>query len=330
MPFVAQVTTAVLAEAPSVIGNPWDWVRSGISIVYDNVIIGGESEDVSRRWLRLLARCVEANVKIGETQPPGQKVRSCGLEFDVSDPDDRRWRLSPTWSEKAAAWVETQYQRHRQHDREVRGGLTQWALSASLLPLAIASSTLHGVPADEEIAFLLTFLKAQRWRRLRGRPTEFVPEDAAVVITDGSITGTGFVHDGKAYAIPWRERRSMEQQQESEWTAAFLGIDHAARRLGPGWPLLLVTDNAGVIAGLISGHPQSSKGIEVVCKLHNEALRGPLWLAHVPSTDNPADQPSRLATASVTPTAAWPHPLEPQWRSAAVLARWSMAAPIPP
>lgn len=329
MPLVAQVTTSLLAEAPSAFAGPWEWVRRGISIVYDNILISDEADLLEDRWTRLLARFAEANVKVGDTQPPGRRLTSCGLEYDVTDPEDRRWRLSPAWCRKAADWIATRYRSSRRQDREVLGGLAQWALGASLIPLAHMSSTLRGTAADEEVAFLLTLLRSSRWRNLRGTPTAVVPEDAVVVVTDGSVTGAGFVHSGRAHAIPWRSRRSMVEQQQAELTAAFLGIEHASKSLRPGTAILLVTDNTGVIAGLASGNPRSARGVSVVRKLYDEVLRGPLWLAHVPSADNVADAPSRSLSLGVTPS-GWRQSLEQEWRSSAVLARWSMAVPYLP
>ena len=90
MPLVAQTTSAVLAEAPSTRAGPWEWVSSGTSIIYDNILIAGNEDDVKERWSRLLARCAEAKVVIGDTQPPCHTLVSCGLEYDVADPHNQR------------------------------------------------------------------------------------------------------------------------------------------------------------------------------------------------------------------------------------------------
>ena len=51
MPLVAQTTSSIIAEAPSVRAHPWDWVETGVNIIYDNILIAGEAEDVDRRWI---------------------------------------------------------------------------------------------------------------------------------------------------------------------------------------------------------------------------------------------------------------------------------------
>ena len=132
MPFVAQTTTAILAEAPSTRADPWEWVRSGTNIIYDNIMVSGEGHDVKRRWTRLLERCAEAKVVLGEAQPPTRNLTSCGLEFDVSDPDDRRWRVSTAWSKRAAEWIRATRPHLADRDRPVLAGLAQWAASALL------------------------------------------------------------------------------------------------------------------------------------------------------------------------------------------------------
>lgn len=273
MPLVAQTVTAALAEAPSVRAGPWEWIASGTSIVYDNVLLAGEDFEVEARWKRLMDRCGTANVVVGDTQPPCTRLTSCGVEFDLTNPDDRCWRLSPSWCTRAASWLDGHYRPGVARDREVLAGLAQWALSASMLPLALASATIRGADDPFERLSLLTLLQSQPWRRLRGVPTRSLPESAVVVVTDGSVNGAGVVRGGRAYAIPWASRRMMEEQQDCELIAAELGIGHA-------------TDSAN------------------------------------------ADEPSRSPRGSWP--VAWPHPLEREWRSSALLACWSMANPIAP
>ncbi len=77
MPLVAQTASAILAEAPSVRAGPWDWVRCSISIIYDNILLSGEEEDVTGRWARLKARCAAARVVMGDAQPPCSQLTSC-------------------------------------------------------------------------------------------------------------------------------------------------------------------------------------------------------------------------------------------------------------
>ena len=95
MPLVAQATTAALTEAPSIRAHPNEWVDAGISIVYDNILIAGSEEDGRRRWESIRARCEQVGVVIGDTQAPTTRLTSCGVEFQVSDPERRLWRLSP-------------------------------------------------------------------------------------------------------------------------------------------------------------------------------------------------------------------------------------------
>lgn len=325
MPLVAQTTTAAIAEAPSVRAPPWQWVLSGINVVYDNILISGELQDVERRWHRLLTRCAEVGIVIGDTQPPGQQLIHCGIQYDISAVDDRRWRLAPSWCRRASDWLRSDY-RGNLLDRQVLAGIATWALTASLLPLAFIRHTLEGTADDGEKAYVIALLNSGQWRRLRGIPTPTVPDDAEVVITDGSVHGAGIVRQGAEFAVPWPTRRPMEQQQDSEWDAADLALGHVARDSVRGRATLLVTDNVGLLFGLLSGNPSTSHAVGIVRRLHR-TLKGPLWLARVPSADNPADRPSRAPKGRVaTP---WPHPLESRWRSAAVLATWSMADPMP-
>ena len=157
---------------------------------------------------------------------------------------------------------------------------------------------------------------------MRSIPTTTVPADATVVVTDGSGHGAGIVAGGHAFALPWQAPRPPELQQRCEWEAAALGVDHAIRHTDPGRAILLVADNLGLLAGMVSGNPAAPHATNIVRSLH-KALKGPLWCAFVPSEANPADAPSR-AVAGNRPT-TWPHPLEPSWRRHALLATWTVA-----
>lgn len=327
MPLAAQTASAILAEAPSIRAGPWEWVRAGTNLIYDNILISGEAEVVSRRWSRLIARCKAANAILGDTHSPRTTLVSCGLEYDVTAPDNRRWRLAPAWCKKTADWLRVEFRATRTRDREVLAGLAQWALGACLLPLAFMRRTIEGFNAEDEKDYLKTLLEAQTWRRLRGTPSETTPTHATVVVTDGSVHGAGVVLGGNELAVPWLRRRCMQDQQNAEWDAADLGIGHAIRETASGDPILYVSDNTGVLAGLMTGNPTSLRGVEVVRRLH-ATLRGPLWVAFVASEDNPADRPSR-SPAGKRQTPTWPHPLEGRWRARAVLATWSMSDPTP-
>jgi len=320
MPLVAQVTTAILSRAPSVRAGPWEWVQKGLSIIYDNVLLSGRRDEVIARWTELAARSERAGAIRGDTQPPSTTVTSCGFDFDVTDPDDRKWRLTTAWTSKVRQWLETTYRRDNDQHRLVLAGLAQWAINASLLPLGLIRSTIHGIPDAREEEYLRCLLKADQWRRLRTVPTQHLPEDATVVVTDGSTQGAGVVIDARAYAIEWTHKRVMERQQECEWDAAAFGIDIASKRTARGTSILLVADNVGLLAGLLSGNPSAAHATQVLLRIHR-TLKGPLWCSHVASSLNPADEPSRSSTG-VRPT-KWPHPRELEWRLRAVLAPWS-------
>ena len=326
MPLVAQTTSSILADAPPPRADPWDFVRSGVSIIYDNILLSGEEQDLERRWARLLSRCSEANAVLGDTQPPTRSLTSCGLEFDVTDPGSRKWRVSTAWSTKAADWITATRPHMTDDDRPVLAGLAQWAMSALLLPYAFIRRTLEGVDARAEIDNLILLLRSKPWRQFRCVPTEHPPRDAALVITDASGTGAGIIYDGKALALPWAAQRSPEQQQAAEWDAAILGIEHAVTHLPKGRTILLVTDNSGLIAGLLKGNPTTQRAGSLVRRLQANETRGPLWLAYVASEENPADRPSRSPKGSSAVT--WPHPLEEQWRRTARPAWWTFAASL--
>ena len=322
LPLVAQATTAVLAEAPPIRAHPWKWVRAGLAIVYDNILLAGEEDDVRKRWARIHERCSAVGVVIGDTQPPSRRVHSCGFEFDVEDTDDRKWRLSAAWVTRTLEWIGGEFDMTTAEDRLVMAGLVVWAMNATLRPLALVRRTVEGFWDEMEHAAVVQLLRENGWRRLRSPPTESVPTAAHVVITDASLDGAGIVTGGRAYAIRWPKKRSMEEQQMSEWDAAALGVEQAIRQSAPGTAILLVADNSGLLAGLISGNPASPRAAQIIRRMH-ASISGPLWCAHVPTSLNPADRPSR-AQPGVTPV-EWPHPLENKWRRSAILATWSMA-----
>ena len=205
MPLVAQVTTATLARAPLVSAGPWEWVDRGVSIIYDNILLSGEAAEVRARWADLETRCEQIGAVRGDTQPPGYTLTSCGFEFDVSVPEDRRWRLSTAWTGKVANWCETTFDPENEQHREIFAGVTQWALNASLIPLAFARKTLQGLRAEDERQFIMDLLNKNLWRRMRAAPTQYLPDDATLVVTDGSMNGAGIVMDGKAFALEWKK-----------------------------------------------------------------------------------------------------------------------------
>ena len=261
---------------------------------------------------------------MGDTQPPSNRARSCGLEFDVSVPSNRRWRLSTEWTRKALRWIMETYDDADARHRQIFAGLSLWTMSATLRPPCHIRRTLEGSPHEAERSLISELLRDNRWRRLRSVPTVSTPVEATVVITDASMHGAGIVADGYAYALPWSHQRTAQDQQKAEWDAARLGIEQACRRTRKGGAILLVADNVGILATLITGNPSSRHGIDAICHIQR-VLRGALWCTFVPSGENPADAPSRQATSSKVAVTPWPPPQLAQWRSKAILATWSMA-----
>lgn len=329
MPLVAQGTSAVIAEAPHLDADPWEHVAATVNITYDNILIAAEKDAIDARWARLLARARTAGVVIGDTQPPTTRLLSCGIEFDVGDVDRRRWRLAPTWAAQASTWMRATADaspRPSLQTRQTLAGFASWALRVMLAPLWRIRRILVGEDDPDTARRLATVVAANQWRTLRAAPSRLCPTDAAVAVADGSIHGIGFVVDGVAHAQPWPQTRLASEQQEHEWAAAAAAICLAASTVPPQQPILLVADNVGILAALLSGNPRSQAGRDAVAAIE-AALKGPLWLAYCPSADNPADAPSRAAVAGTSPV-PWPHPLAERWRAAAKLAEWTMAAPL--
>ena len=118
--------------------------------------------------------------------------------------------------------------------RQIAAGVSLWAVNATLRPMCYIRRMLEGYYDEQERSFVCRLLEENNWRTLRTAPTLSTPPDATIVITDGSAQGAGVVTGGVAYALPWRQRRPMEQQQKAEWDAATLGIEKGVQR-GTSW-----------------------------------------------------------------------------------------------
>lgn len=325
MPLVAQVASAIIAEAPAVDAPASEYIDALVSITYDNILIAAESTDVEARWERLLDRSRRAGAVVGTTKPPTCRLVSCGIEFDVSDPTRRRWRVAPDWAAKARSWVQARRTAIMTLDeRRTLAGLAAWALRVALAPLWRIRPLLELKDGAEAVVWLTNHLHLNDWRSLRAPPARTVPSDATVVVVDGSIIGVGVVTGGWAWAEPWPTRRNPEEQQAIEWRAALRGVQRASQA---GTAVLLVGDNVGVLAALVTGNARTTEGAETMSTIE-AALQVPLWLAYVPSSRNWADAPSREEVGRKW-RSAWTSADEDGWRKGAVLAEWTMAERLP-
>lgn len=133
MPLVAQVASASLAKAPPLHAHPDEWVRQGVSIVYDNWLLSGERDCLPGRLSRLTGRLERAGVVVGSVQQPARTVESCGFQFEVG-PSLRRWRLKPDWVARVVPILERGWPDDLLGRQRV-AGLCLWALRATLRPL---------------------------------------------------------------------------------------------------------------------------------------------------------------------------------------------------
>ena len=323
MPLVAQTVTCVVADAPSPGADPWDWVDAGVVVTYDNILIAAPSHRIAERWDDLHRRAAAAGVVIGDTQPPSHDVPSCGIAYDARR---RRWRLADKWVTKVTAWLADNIKDDLAPDEERRmslAGLAGWAHQALLLPLYPIRQLLQLTDDPSATAAFHRLITTNPWRRFRCTPSRTVPPGAVVVVSDGSGLAAGIVCRGWAHTRPWPTPRDHRLQQQSEWEAAAAAVELAAEGEEEGKAILLVADNTGILAALATGNARTPAGVHATHRIAM-ALHGPLWLAFVPSADNPADAPSRSRLQASWPT-SWQPSLEGTWRRGAILAEWSTA-----
>lgn len=284
MPLIAQTVSAYIADAPVVDAPAAAWVRSRVSIVYDNFLLSGEVEELRHRVEDFEARAAAHGVRLKPQHPVQGLLTSCGLEFNTLR---RTWSLKRSWSEKCINLLRTT------DKAEVRLGLAVWAMRALGLPVAAVAPLSPGRTASEAyLNALARLITARPQRKVKNFKISAVSaKDATPVAVDASVHGAGVIIDCNAFSRAWERRREAIEQQQAEWEAALLALRWSAERGLE--KILLMTDNLGVLHALRSGAPGTVRRCRELCELAQLKAIPELWLAYVPSASMPADSLSR-------------------------------------
>jgi hypothetical protein len=276
-----------------------------LSITYDNFLMSAERPDMARRLAGLQARLRLAGVVIGDVSGPAKEVESCGYRFSVKEV--RKWSLKPSWCTKALPLLTNLAT--SLDGRRVQAGLALWAIRALLYPVGQIHHLIRILDdepysleaAAEELREVHALVKRNPWRTLKSLTCGSIADlrrDAVVVFSDASVHGAGAVEVGRgSKSWPWKWTRAPEEQQQCEAEAALLAV----RWSTPAPTTLLVVDNEGVAAWLVSGNPRTPAALEVLLRLKAELQRrrSILWVTVVTSSEMLADGPSRLSAEDV-------------------------------
>lgn len=220
MPLVAQTVSAYLAESPVVDAPSGAFIRSRVSIVYDNFLFSDEPQRLRARAETFMARATKHGVVLKPQYATGGSLESCGFKFY---PKERCWTLKDAWVEKA-----TRMWRTAMVNWEVKLGLAVWAARALLLPLAILAPMVtgeDGVDATRCVEAMAKAVESVPRRMLKQMGKEALDcRDAIPVAVDASIYGAGWIIGEEAYSMAWRWQRDPREQQQAEWQVAIHAI----------------------------------------------------------------------------------------------------------
>lgn len=291
LPWVAMVTMSAIARAPAVDAPFAAWRRSRVAVVYDDVLHVGERSSLPSRVRGFRNRLVRAGGVLADEKADEElactRATFCGIEFDTSLGVGKvRWRLKDSFTLKAPALL-----RDTGTDGDVAAGLICWFTWATGRPLAPYSATVHGQYSDAEREGAAMSIERNEWRSFAVRPQDPpLREELEVVFTDGSPWGVGLVGDRGEVSVP-HSGTYQGSQQDAEWGALAMAMDvYGVHMEGP--PLLVATDNLGILYSVLAGHTTSTAG-SVLLKRASTSLRRPIYIAFVPSERNVADGPSR-------------------------------------
>ena len=296
VPYVAQVTSAALADAPVVTAPRRAWVDSRTSIIYDNWLMGGDPTSLAIRVESFRGRCRDVGVVLGEDSGVVRTVDCAGFQFDK-----RRWRLLPSWTSKALDYLIPMSEvtgTVTSVDRSVVAGLSLWAVRATLRPWLMVRPLVKYLVEDEPwhssereaLEKVLRTVRNNAWRRLvsgKGR--------RRFLYVDASLEAAGWCNGKRGRTYEWDKLRNHTEQQACELEGAALAVEDEMNEALPGDTIYLGIDNTGVQDILVDGFPTAGYAVPLVNRIVYALARGGVRLRifHVAGLDNPADPWSR-------------------------------------
>lgn len=327
LPIIAQSVACALAQSPPPNAPRKAFVRTHVSILYDNFLFAGL--DVGPRSRAFSVRAAEVGFEVKGTGPTRDSVESCGFTFT---PRTRTWTIRAAWRDRALEYLRRGYP-HDERSQQVVSGLAVWLARANLLPLAVVQGLV--IPGSPEPARAMEravgILERNRPRTLRSLSMTALDPPDRVVVADASIHGAGvvLVDEGVELAVRWSDRQHHSQQQELEWRAAVLGIEEATAHRYDGF--VLVLDSAGTVGQLLAGLSASASRSRDMLELCERSDLPSIWVAWCPGLHNLADEASRAidiprgSTRRRNVEIHLPMERRQQWRSTAREVPWSAA-----
>ena len=301
VPWVAQVTSAALADAPVVTAPRSAWVQAGVSIIYDNWLMSASPDRLQERREQFLAKCKTVGVVIGEDSGVCTRVDSCGYTFD-----DRKWQLLARWAGQATDFLQTAWTWKgdaERHLRESVAGVSLWFIRASLRPWLTVRPLVRrlqsSAPWDQSekgaLGEIVKQIEVNSWRRLiksTGR-RHYVWSDASL-----EAAGRCTMKSGITYV--WPSKRLKEQQQLCELEGAVLAVEAEIIYCREGDTLYLGLDNMGVQDIISDAFPERSYAAPLVRRIIEACTKQRVRLRtfYVPGERMPADPWSRPSTGA--------------------------------
>jgi hypothetical protein len=278
-------------------------IRDGvtISVVYDNVMLGGDPEDVERLLTKLLQRLQLHNVRIKELNDSKINgfIDNLGLRWFPSS-TGLNWEILEKFFDKAARLGSTISEGRTISVKTVAGllGTVAWyrfATFQDLFDLCAHYQFLGScvgqvgwggsVTVGPEIMDILTDLKRCAPVRCSLRKTDVF----ACLASDASTTGYGGVNLGTGEFVrgSWQKKFISDDIFFLEALAAQLTVRILARDAEE---VLLMIDNKSLVYAINKGSTSCMRTAQVLKTFTRNKVVSAIW---IPTSMNPADEPSR-------------------------------------